>query len=100
MSQLSRFLPLFDRVLIRRIAAETKTAGGVLLPETAQSKTNLGNVVAVGSGLRTADGKVLPLPVSVGDEVVLPEFGGQKLTLDNEDFLLVRDSEIVGVLQK
>eukprot|EP00456_Euglypha_rotunda_P082872 TRINITY_DN8176_c0_g1_i7.p1 TRINITY_DN8176_c0_g1~~TRINITY_DN8176_c0_g1_i7.p1 ORF type:complete len:112 (+),score=18.00 TRINITY_DN8176_c0_g1_i7:96-431(+) len=96
----SRFSPLYDRVLVRRAAAQTKSAGGVLLPESAQEKLNQGEVVAVGPGGRTSEGKTLQLAVKVGDKVILPDYGGTQIKLDgSEDFLLFRDSDLLGILK-
>merc|ERR1712173_429582 len=90
-----KFVPLFDRVLIQRVEAQTKTASGIIIPESAQSKMNQGVVVAHGPGL-TIDGEQRPLAVAVGDKVLLPEFGGTKLKLGDDEFLLYRDSEMIG----
>ena len=93
-----RIVPLFDRVLIQRAAAETKTRGGLLIPETAQTKANEGLVVAVGPGGVSQSGAQLDLTVAVGDKVLLPEFGGTKLELDGEEFLMFRESDLMAKL--
>ena len=93
-----RIVPLFDRVLIQRAAAETKTRGGLLIPETAQAKANEGRVVAVGPGGVSESGDQLTLTVAVGDKVLLPEFGGTKLELDGEEFLMFRESDLLAKL--
>jgi len=99
-SQLAkRIIPLFDRVLVQRVAAETKTKGGLFIPEAAQSKALEGTVVAVGPGAREqATGATLPMSVKVGDRVLLPEFGGSKLEMEGEEFQVFRESDIVARL--
>ena len=93
-----RIAPLFDRVLIQRAAAESKTKGGLLIPEAAQAKTNEGVVVAVGPGARSDSGLSVPLTVAVGDRVLLPEFTGLKLEVDGEEFQMFRESDLVAKL--
>eukprot|EP00051_Salpingoeca_urceolata_P005690 m.75983 g.75983 ORF g.75983 m.75983 type:complete len:100 (+) comp14499_c0_seq1:201-500(+) len=93
-----RLLPLYDRVLVRRVVAETTTKSGFLLPEAAAAPVNEGVVVAVGPGLRTQDGNLVACAVKEGDNVLLPDFGGTKITLNEEELLLFRDSEILGTL--
>ncbi|XP_073947464.1 10 kDa heat shock protein, mitochondrial [Choristoneura fumiferana] len=93
-----RLIPLLDRVLIKRAEAVTKTAGGIVIPEKAQSKVLQGEVVAVGPGSRKDNGDFVPLLVKVGDRVLLPEYGGTKVTLDNEEkeYHLFRESDILA----
>merc|ERR1712045_427771 len=91
-----RVIPLFDRVLIQRAAAETKTKGGLYIPEKAQAKVNEGLVVAVGPGGRSESGATIPMSVAVGDKVLLPEFGGAKLEMEGEEFQLFRESDLVA----
>merc|ERR1712107_228626 len=93
-----RIVPLFDRVLIQRAAAETKTKGGLLIPEKAQSKQNEGVVVAVGPGARSEAGATIPMVVTVGDKVLLPEFGGSKIEVDGEEFQMFRETDLVAKL--
>ena len=93
-----RIVPLFDRVLIQRAAVEKKTKGGLLIPEAARTAANEGLVVAVGPGARSESGALLPVTVSVGDRVLLPEFGGSKLELEGEEFQLYRESDLVAKL--
>merc|ERR1719409_1444728 len=94
-----RLIPLLDRVLIKRMEAPTKSIGGVLLPESTQSKLNEGLVMAVGPGRRDKDGTLLPMGVKVDDTVLLPQYGGQEVTIDDEDLVLFRDDDIMGVLK-
>eukprot|EP00090_Calanus_glacialis_P046221 TRINITY_DN895_c1_g1_i1.p1 TRINITY_DN895_c1_g1~~TRINITY_DN895_c1_g1_i1.p1 ORF type:complete len:104 (-),score=39.50 TRINITY_DN895_c1_g1_i1:256-567(-) len=93
-----KILPLFDRVLIQRSAAETKTKGGLLIPEKAQAKVKEGVVVAVGPGARAESGSFIPMSVSVGDKVILPDFGGGKLEVEGEEFQIFRETDIVAKL--
>ncbi|KAK2146455.1 hypothetical protein LSH36_606g01063 [Paralvinella palmiformis] len=96
MSAFKKFLPMFDRVLVQRFAAETKTKGGVLIPEKAQSKVLSAKVVAIGTGGRNEKGDTVPPQVKVGDKVLLPEFGGTKVVIDDEELHLFRESDILG----
>ncbi|XP_063363758.1 10 kDa heat shock protein, mitochondrial [Cydia amplana] len=93
-----KLIPLLDRVLIKRAEAVTKTAGGIVLPEKAQSKVLHGEVVAVGPGARKDNGDFVPLMVKVGDKVLLPEYGGTKVSLDSEEkeYHLFRESDILA----
>lgn len=95
---LKRFLPLFDRVLVQRLEAATKTPGGLFIPEKAQSKVMEGTVVAVGPGARTDAGAHIPMAVAVGDKVMLPEYGGSKVELEGSDYHLFRETDIVAKL--
>eukprot|EP00301_Raphidiophrys_heterophryoidea_P024204 c7774_g1_i2.p1 GENE.c7774_g1_i2~~c7774_g1_i2.p1 ORF type:complete len:115 (+),score=15.63 c7774_g1_i2:54-347(+) len=94
----SRIVPLLDRVLVRRAAIELKTAGGILLPETS-GKVNEGVVAAVGPGARNREGNHIPISIKVGDKVLLPDFGGQKIKVDAEEMLLFREEDIVAILK-
>merc|ERR1719217_1640278 len=100
MSAAKRLIPLLDRVLVKRIEAPTKSIGGVLLPESSQSKLNEGLVISVGPGKRDKDGALLPMGVKVDDKVLLPQYGGQEITIDDEDLVLFRDDDIMGVLKE
>jgi len=91
-----RFLPLFDRVLVERFAPELKTKGGIMLPEKSQNKVLEATVIAVGPGKTTDSGSLLAPSVKVGDRVLLPEYGGTKLTLDEKEYFIFRDSDIMG----
>jgi chaperonin GroES len=90
--------PLQDRVLIRRVEPETKTAGGILIPDTAQEKPTEGEVVAVGAGIRGEDGKLCPLDVKAGDRVLFGKWSGTEVKLDGEDLMIIKESDIMGVL--
>ncbi|XP_048339481.1 10 kDa heat shock protein, mitochondrial isoform X2 [Sphaerodactylus townsendi] len=91
-----KFLPLFDRVLVERCAAETVTKGGIMLPEKSQGKVLQATVVAVGSGSKTKNGDLQPVSVKVGEKVLLPEYGGTKVMLDDKDYFIFRDGDILG----
>lgn len=95
-----RLIPLLDRVLVEKVQAATKTSGGVLLPESAVSKVNEGVVLAVGPGRRTKEGELLPMSVKAGDKVLLPEYGGAQVKLDNKELYLYRDEEFLGILSE
>lgn len=93
-------VPLFDRVLVQRAEAITKTKGGIVIPEKAQSKVLHGTVVAVGPGQRNQKGEYVPLAVKVGDKVLLPEYGGTKVELEeNKEFHLFRESDILAKVE-
>ncbi|XP_076663099.1 10 kDa heat shock protein, mitochondrial [Andrena cerasifolii] len=96
---IKRLVPLFDRVLIQRAEAVTKTKGGIVLPEKAQAKVLQGTVVAIGPGQRNDKGQHIPLSVKVGDVVLLPEYGGTKVELeDNKELHLFREADILAKL--
>ena len=90
--------PLQDRVLIRSIQRENKTAGGILIPETAKEKPTEGEVIAVGPGARSDDGKVLPLDVKVGDRVLFGKWSGTEIKIDGEDVVIMKESDIMGII--
>jgi chaperonin GroES len=93
------FRPLHDRVLVRRIDADEKTAGGVIIPDTAKEKPQRGEVVAVGAGTRTEDGRLTPLDVMVGDEVLFGKWSGTEVKIDGEDLLIMKESDILGIVE-
>ncbi len=90
--------PLHDRVLIKRIEADTKTAGGIIIPDTAKEKPSEGIVEAVGNGFRAEDGKVIPMSVKVGDKVLFAKWSGTEVKLNGEDRLIVKESDILAVI--
>ena len=90
--------PLHDRVLIKRIEADTKTAGGIIIPDTAKEKPSVGIVEAVGNGFRAEDGKVIPMSVKVGDKVLFAKWSGTEVKLNGEDRLIVKESDILAVI--
>ncbi|TMJ14801.1 MAG: co-chaperone GroES [Alphaproteobacteria bacterium] len=92
------FRPLHDRVLVRRIEAAAKSAGGIIIPDTAQEKPQEGEVVSVGSGTRSEDGKVVPLDVKAGDKILFGKWSGSEVKLDGEDLLIMKEADILGIL--
>ncbi|MDP3781849.1 MAG: co-chaperone GroES [Sphingopyxis sp.] len=93
-----QFRPLHDRVLVRRIEAEEKTAGGIIIPDTAKEKPQEGVVVSVGSGARADDGKVTPLDVKAGDRILFGKWSGTEVKVDGEELLIMKESDILGVI--
>jgi chaperonin GroES len=95
-----KFRPLHDRVLVKRIDAEEKTAGGIIIPDTAKEKPQQGEVVAVGPGARDESGKVVALDVQVGDTVLFGKWSGTEVKIDGEDLLIMKESDIMGVVEQ
>ena len=93
-----QFRPLHDRVLVRRIEAEENTAGGIIIPDTAKEKPQEGEVVSVGTGTRADDGKVTPLDVKAGDRILFGKWSGTEVKVDGEELLIMKESDILGVL--
>ena len=91
--------PLQDRIIVKRLEEESKTAGGLFIPETAKEKPQRGEIVAVGNGKKTEDGKVLPLDVKVGDTVLFGKYSGTEIKVDGEDFLMMREDDILAVVE-
>jgi len=91
--------PLQDRIIVKRVEEETKTAGGLFIPETAKEKPQRGEVIAVGNGKRTEDGKVLPVDLKVGDKVLFGKYAGTEIKVDGEDLLIMREDDILGVTE-
>ena len=92
------FRPLHDRVLVRRIEAQEKTAGGIIIPDTAKEKPQEGEVVSVGSGARGDDGKVTPLDVKAGDKILFGKWSGSEVKLDGEDLNIMKESDVLGIV--
>ena len=90
--------PLHDRVLVRRIEAADTSAGGIIIPDTAKEKPQEGEVVAVGTGLRGDDGTITPLDVKAGEKILFGKWSGTEVKLDGEDFLIMNESDILGIL--
>nr|AFM87229.1 putative heat shock protein 10 variant 1 [Callorhinchus milii] len=91
-----KFLPLFDRVLVERYAAELVSKGGIMLPEKSQGKVVQATIVATGPGGRSKNGDIQPMMVTVGEKVLLPEYGGTKVILEEKEYYLFRDGDILG----
>ncbi len=94
-----KFRPLHDRVVVRRIDAELKSAGGIIIPDTAQEKPQQGEIVAVGPGARGDDNELIPLDVKAGDRVLFGKWSGTEVKIDGEDLLIMKESDIMGVLE-
>lgn len=92
------FRPLHDRVLVRRIEADEKTAGGIIIPDTAKEKPQEGEVVAVGSGARADDGKVTPLDVKAGDRILFGKWSGTEVKVNGEELIIMKESDILGIV--
>ena len=95
-----KFRPLHDRVVIRRLTSDERSAGGIIIPDTAQEKPSEGEVVAVGAGLRGEDGALVSMDVKPGDRVLFGKWSGTEVKLDGEDLLIMKESDIMGVLEK
>ena len=93
-----KFRPLHDRVLVRRLEQEARTAGGIIIPDTAQEKPMEGEIVATGNGTRTEDGKTIPLDVKAGDKILFGKFSGTEVKIDGEDMLILRESDIMAII--
>jgi chaperonin GroES len=95
-----KFRPLHDRVVVRRIESDAKTAGGIIIPDTAKEKPQEGEVVAAGPGGRDENGKVQPLDVKAGDRILFGKWSGTEVKIDGEDFLIMKESDILGVIEE
>ena len=93
-----KFRPLHDRVVVKRIDAEEKTAGGIIIPDTAKEKPSQGEVIAVGPGGRDEAGKLIPIDIAVGDRVLFGKYAGTEIKLDGEDLVIMREEEVLGIL--
>lgn len=94
-----QFKPLHDRVAVRRIEEDQKTAGGIIIPDTAKEKPMQGEVMAIGSGARTEDGRIIPLDVKVGDRVVFGKWSGTEIKIGGTEYLIMKESDIMGIVQ-
>ena len=94
-----KFRPLHDRVLVRRVEQEEKTAGGIIIPDTAQEKPMEGEIIAVGSGTLGDDGKVTPLDVKAGDRILFGKWSGTEVKIDGEELLIMKESDLLGVIE-
>src|ERR1700724_3343948 len=93
-----KFRPLHDRVVIERVDAEAKTAGGIIIPDTAQEKPQEGRVIAVGPGGRDENGKLIPIVLKVGDRILFGKWSGTEVKIDGIDYLIMKESDVMGVL--
>ena len=94
-----QFRPLHDRVVVKRVDAESRSAGGIIIPDTAQEKPQQGEIVSVGPGARDESGKIVPLEVKAGDRVLFGKWSGTEVRLDGVDYLIMKESDIMGVLE-
>ncbi|NBJ13664.1 MULTISPECIES: co-chaperone GroES [Microvirga] len=94
-----KFRPLHDRIVVRRIEPEERTAGGIIIPDTAKEKPQQGEVIAVGPGARDESGKVQPLDVKAGDRVLFGKWSGTEVRVGGEDLLIMKESDIMGILE-
>ncbi|MEI9419487.1 co-chaperone GroES, partial [Mesorhizobium sp. Cs1321R2N1] len=93
-----KFRPLHDRVVVRRVESESKTAGGIIIPDTAKEKPQEGEIIAVGSGARDEAGKLVPLDVKAGDRILFGKWSGTEVKLNGEDLLIMKESDIMGII--
>ena len=93
------FRPLHDRVLVRRVDEDEKSAGGIIIPDTAKEKPSQGEILAAGPGARDDDGKIVPLDVKVGDRILFGKWSGTEVTLDGEELIIMKESDVMGVLE-
>jgi chaperonin GroES len=94
------FRPLHDRVLVRRIEADEKTAGGIIIPDTAKEKPSQGEVISVGPGRRDESGKLIPIDIKAGDRVLFGKWSGTEVKIDGEDLLIMKESDILGIVEE
>ena len=94
-----KFRPLHDRVVVRRIEADSKTAGGIIIPDTAKEKPQEGEVIAVGPGGRDEAGKLIPIDLKVGDRVLFGKWSGTEVKIDGQDLLIMKESDILGIIE-
>ncbi len=94
-----KFRPLHDRVVVRRVESEARTAGGIIIPDTAKEKPQEGEIVAVGAGARDETGKLVPLDVKVGDRILFGKWSGTEVKIDGEDLLIMKESDVMGVIE-
>jgi chaperonin GroES len=95
----TKFRPLHDRVVVRRLESEEKTKGGIIIPDSAKEKPQQGEIIAVGPGARDETGKLIPLDVKEGDKVLFGKWSGTEVKLDGEEFLIMKESDIMGVIR-
>ncbi|MBQ7524737.1 MAG: co-chaperone GroES [Alphaproteobacteria bacterium] len=94
-----KFRPLYDRVLIERLESESKTSGGIIIPDTAKEKPMEGLVVSVGEGARSEKGELVPLQVKAGDKVLFGKWSGNEVKLDGKDYIVMKESDIMGIFE-
>ena len=92
--------PLYDRIIVRRVAEEEKTKGGIIIPDTAKDKPTEGEVVAAGKGKMTEDGKIIPMDVKKGDRILFSKYGGNEVKIDGVEYLIMREEDVLGIIEK
>ncbi len=95
-----KFKPLHDRVLVKRVEQDAKSSGGIIIPDTVQEKPMEGKVIAVGSGVRSEDGKITPLDVKAGDKILFGKWSGTEVTIDGDELIIMKESDIMGIITK
>jgi chaperonin GroES len=95
-----KFRPLHDRVVVKRVEEDTKTAGGIIIPDSAQEKPQQGEIIAAGPGARDESGKVVPLDVKKGDKILFGKWSGTEVKIDGKELLIMKESDIMGILEK
>jgi chaperonin GroES len=100
MEDTMKFRPLHDRVVVKRIDAESKSAGGIIIPDTAQEKPSQGEIIAVGPGGRDEAGKLIPIDIQVGDKVLFGKWSGTEVKIDGEELLIMKESDVMGVIEE
>lgn len=96
----SKLIPLGNRVLVRRLEAESKLKGGIVLPDSAKKKQEQAEVIAVGAGKKDKNGNLLPMPVKVGDTILMEKYSGQEITLDDEEFIIIKADDLIAIVEK
>jgi chaperonin GroES len=94
-----KFTPLHDRVLVKRMEQDTKTKGGIIIPDSVQEKPMEGKVISAGSGAKSEDGKITPLDVKSGDKVLFGKWSGTEVTIDGDDLIIMKESDILGIIK-
>lgn len=94
-----KFRPLHDRILVERVESEEKTAGGIILPDTAKEKPQQGKVIAVGPGKKTEDGKLVPMDVKVGDAILFGKYSGSEIKIEGNEYLIMREDDVLGIVE-
>ncbi|MDZ5761282.1 co-chaperone GroES [Lyticum sinuosum] len=98
MTDKNKIMPMHDKIVVKKKDGEDKTPGGILLPESAKDKPIQGTVIAVGSGVRDKDGKVIPLDVKIGDQIIFAKWGGTEIKFDGEEYLIIKESDVLAKL--
>jgi len=95
-----KFRPLHDRILVERVESEEKTAGGIILPDTAKEKPQQGKIISVGTGKRTEDGKVLPMELKAGDTILFGKYSGTEIKIEGNEYLIMKEDDVLGIVEQ